>query len=377
MGENSRSTYGTCVCLLYKLYYILYLTRSLVGNTLSSTSGSHSHASENQHSHLWSTFDHKTADHQHRSGSNASAADHRTSSEHRGTSEHRSHTSEGRSRSREPLKEARSRPPSQQSLKASPANSTHSGYSPIRKERDKDISPLPDEDLLRSSVGRHESSKKWPHPDDLSSHSKHKRSHSKKRPGLDPPLPPYSKKHHRDERSAGGHRGGGGSSRGGTPERKEKRLQHYNHLPPSSEALLHDSGSYGRDGPTFNGKGDLRRRSYESISDEDAYEASRESSQERKSLYETERLSKKDRKRRLTEYTDSSEEEHHVTMSGESRPSPHPPLSTSGGSRPKHKKHKYSKEHKEMWRKLGEHVKEGSSSSNSKHKHGHHHHHKR
>ena len=367
---------------LMTLRYTLCLTHSFIGNVnaLSSASGSHSHASENQHSHLWSTSDHKTADHQHRSGSNTSAVDHRMPSEHRGTSEHRSHPSEGRSRSREPLKEARSRPPSQQSLKASPANSTHSGYSPIRKERDKDISPLPDEDLLRSAVGRYESSKKWPHPDDLLSHPKHKRSHSKKRSGLDSPLPPYSKKHHRDERSASGYRGGGGSSRGGTPERKEKRLQHCHHVPPSSESLLHDSCSYGRDGPTFNGKGDLRRRSYESISDEDTYEASRESSQERKSLYEAERLSKKDRKRRLTEFTDSSEEEHHATTGGESRLSPHLPSSASSrSSRPKHKKHKYSKEHKEMWRKLGEHVKEGSSSSssNSKHKHGHHHHHKR
>lgn len=347
---------------------------------MTSTSGSHSHASENQHSHLWSTSEHKVADHQHRSGSNPSGTDHRISLEHRTSSEHRSHHSEGRSHSREPLKEARSRPPSQQSSKASPANSTHSSYSPIRKDKDKEASPLPDEDLIRS---RHESSKKWPHPDDPSSHSKHKRPHSKKRPVLESTLPSsYSKKHHRDKGSMSGHRGGGGSSRGGTPERKEKRVPHYHHLPPSSESLLHDSGSYGRDGPTFNGKGDLRRRSYESISDEDMlYEPSREGSQERKSLYEAERLSKKDRKRRLTEYTDSSEEEHHVAISSNDSRLPPPVSGSSLSARPKHKKHKYSKEHKDTWRK-SEHSKESnknnsSSSGNTKHKHSHHHHHKR
>ena len=352
-----------------------HIVTMFTGNTLTFISGSHSHASENQHSHMWSTSDHKMADHQHRSGSNPITTDHRTSSEHRTGSEHRSHHSESRSHSREPLKESRSRPPSQQSSKASPANSTHSGYSPIRKDRDKDVSPLPDEDLIRSSGGRHELSKKWPHLDDPSSHSKHKRLHSKKRPGLESPLPPYSKKHHRDERSVSGHRTGGGSSRGGTPERKEKRVPHYHHMPPTPESLLHDSGSYGRDGPMFNGKGDLRRRSYESISDEDMlYEPSREGSQERKSLYEAERLSKKDRKRRLTEYTDSSEEEHHA-ISSDSRPPPPPPVSGSSSlsARPKHKKHKYSKEHKEMWRK-SEHGKESSTSSNTKHKHSHHHH---
>ena len=152
---------------------------------------------------------------------------------------------------------------------------------------------------------------------------------------------------------------------------------------PSSETLLHDSGivqPYGRDGPTFNGKGDLRRRSYESISDEDMlYEPAREEgSQERKLLYNPERLPKKDRKRRLTEYTDSSEEEQHMTshmtshMTGDSRPPP-PSSAMSGvlGARTKHKKHKYSKDHKEKWRKV-EHSKEGSSGS--KHKHSHHHH---
>ena len=211
-------------------YKLLAFYHAFLPNTV--TSGSF-HASENQHSHV--------ADHQHRSGSNPSSIDHRTaSSEHRTSSEHRSHHSEGRSHSREPLKEARSRPPSQQSSKASPANSTHSSYSPIRKDKaDKEGSPLPDEDLIRS---RHESSKKWSHSDDPASYSKHKRPHSKKRPGLESPLPSsYSKKHHRDERSASGHRGGGGgSSRGGTPERKEKRGHQYHRLPPSSESLLHD-----------------------------------------------------------------------------------------------------------------------------------------
>ena len=344
------------------------------------------------HSHVWSSSDHKTVEHQNRLGTNPNIADHRTTSEHKSGPDHRSHHSDGRSHSREPLKESRSRPPSQQSSKVSPANSTHSGYSPIRKDKEKDISPLSDEDLIRSSGGRYESSKKWPHPDD-SSHTKHKRPHGKKRPNVESPTPLYSKKHHRDERTTSGHRGGGGvnpewknergqgSSRGGTPERKEKRHpSHYHHL-PSSESMLHDSGIvpvYGRDGPTFNGKGDLRRRSYESISDEDMlYEPSREGSLERKSLYDLERVHKKDRKKRIIELTDSSEEDHHTVVGGggsESRPPASSVLSAGGGTlgaRTKHKKHKYSKEHKESWRKI-EHSKE--SSSGTKHKHSHHHH---
>ena len=335
------------------------------------------------HSHSWSSSEHKTSEHQHRS---PSTVDHR---EHRSGSENRSHHSEGRGHSREPLKESRSRPPSQQGSKASPANSTHSGHSPLRKDKEKEISPFSDEDLVR---GRYESSKKWPHPDD--SHSKHKRPHSKKRPGMELTSSLYSKKHHRDERTSSGHRGGGGNSewkntergqvvsRGGTPERKEKRVpplsSHYHHLPPS-DSLLHESStaapySSSRDGPTFNGKGDLRRRSYESISDEDmSYVPSREGSQERKSSYDVERLSKKDRKRRLTDYTDSSEEDHHTSVVGgsESRPPASSVVNASLGARTKHKKHKYSKEHKESWRK-SEHGKEGSSSN--KHKHVHHHH---
>ena len=358
-------------------------------HTANTSSGPHSHPSENMH--LWSPSEHKATEHQNRLGQNASITEHRTTSEHRSvSSEHRSHHSDMRGHSREPLKESRSRPPSQQSSKASPANSTHSGYSPIRKDKEKDISPFSDEDLVRSSGGRYESSKKWPHPEDTS-HSKHKRPHGKKRPNVESPSLLYSKKHHRDERPTSGHRSGGlnpewknergqGSSRGGTPERKEKRVASHHHHLPSSDSLLHDSGimlGYGRDGPTFNGKGDLRRRSYESISDEDmSFEVLREGSQEKKSLYDSERLSKKERKKRPAEFTDSSEDDHHTigggTVGGDSR-TPASSVMSGGslGTRTKHKKHKYSKEHKETWRKT-EHSKEGSGGN--KHKHSHYHH---
>lgn len=333
------------------------------------------------HSYSWSS-EHKAID---RLGTNLNVSEHRTTSEHKSGSEHCLHHSDTRSHSREPLKESRSRP-RQLGSKASPASSTHSGYSPVRKDREKEISPFSDEDLIRSSVGRHDSSKKWSHPDD-SSHSKHKRSHSKKKTLAEPPLPTFSKKHHREDWPPSGHRGGGvgggnsewkndrgqSSSRGGTPEKKEKRPpSHFHHFPPS-ESPLHDSGVimplYSRDVPTFNGKSDLRRRSYESISDEDmCYEPSPEGNQERKPSYDPERLSKKDRKRRLT---DSSEEDHHTVGSGDSRPPPSSMMPGAVVARSKHKKHKSSKEHKETWRKP-EHGKD--SSGGNKHKHSHHHH---
>ena len=293
-------------------------------------------------------------------------------------SEHRSHHSDTRSHSREPLKESKSRP-SQLGSKASPASSTHSGYSPIRKDREKEISPFSDEDMIRSSGGRHASSKKWSHLDD-SSHSKHKRSHSKKRAMAEPSPPTFSKKYQREDWPASGHRGGGNSewkndrgqssSRGGTPEKKEKRPpSHYHHL-PSSESLPGIVPPYSRDVPTFNGKSDLRRRSYESISDEDmCYEPSIEGNQERKLPYDAERQSKKDRKRRLT---DSSEEDHHTVGSGDSRLPPSSMMPGAVGVCTKHKKHKSSKEHKETWRKP-EHGKDSSGGGN-KHKHSHHHH---
>ena len=295
--------------------------------------------------------------------------------------DHHRSQQDSRSHSREPSRESsrpRSRPPSRHSNRASPVSSAHP-YSPSRRDR---LSPGSDEDMFqRSSMNsRHAPApapptsfdvhKKWTnsneasqaHPAKERNHSKHS-SHGKPHKKYRDEGTPYSRKSEKSLHQA--------SSRGTTPERKRHHLQRP--LIRDTTGLLEPSSMKvdARDSTTLS-KGDLRRRSYESISDEElGFESNRivreepqryEHVLDHRSLGVTSWGTRKDRKRCLSDSESLNDTELHLESQSISRP-----VVT------KHKKHNYTgsgnRGHREKWR-----ITEDSSSSGSKPKHSHHKH---
>ena len=179
-----------------------------------------------------------------------------------------------RSHSREPSK-PRSRPPSRQSRHTSPVMSSHF-HSPTWSNQ-REFSPLSDDDESPAVRPRphHEPHKQWSpdcnhHRDRGYAHSRHtaqKRGHQLQ--GHDSHLG-ASKNHHASgfEVSRKERRDGGGSH-SASPER---RKHHFALLDQESQRALEKSVSVGRKRPLHEEggrSGDLRRKSYESISEDE------------------------------------------------------------------------------------------------------------
>ena len=237
--------------------------------------------------------------------------------------------SDRRSYSREPSK-PRSRPPSRQSNRTSrsPVPLGHSNRSPP-PSNPKEYSPFSDDDHLnRSSSGpRHASHdshmRSWNKKDRSPDYSKDRmvsHKHSKRRDSHQVP----SRRHHDDSHT----------------HRKNKGHHHYSREDGSAADIR-----------SFNGKGESRRQSYESVSEEEiSYDHSqRDRDTERRVGQEGRGVTgptpssgvQNERKRSRPEHLDSESvmlEHHHNKVARVTTPV-------------KHKKYKHSKEHVEKWRK--------------------------
>lgn len=281
---------------------------------------------------------------------------------------------QSRSHSREPSK-PRSRPPSRQSRHASPVQSSHF-HSPTWSNQ-REFSPLSADDespAVRPRTHR-EPHKQWS-PDDSNHHRERGYTHAKhsaQKRGhqvYDSHLG-ASKNHHASGfENLRKERRDGGGSRSASPER---RKHHFGQLDQESRKGLEKSvSSVGRNRPLHEEggrSGDLRRKSYESISEDELTfdladqepSSSREDQHgsEKKSSYEAgieqQRSSwgsRMERKRRLSSGESVEEDDH----------------GRGGGT--KHQKHKHKKWQKMERKEVGKEHKM-KRVSDDKHRHGH------
>ena len=262
------------------------------------------------------------------------------------------------------------------------------------RNRQKEFSPLSDEDVMRSSpLLRYPSSKdshstKW---SDDEEHTKH-RIHRRHRGSVDSPSLPspsslssfslkkHHHRHHRDRSLVGGGTLGNEDqfpskhdrridksiSRGSSPDRKRNH-HHHRHRRHSYEGRTHNEVYPVPQYSTVSSKVDIRKRSYESISDDDMFDSAEmdEESLNRRSLHEGGvplsggGVKRGTRKRRHVSSEESLDDESDP-ISSVSSPLMYSRHSSSLPS--KRKKAKHGKDHKERW-------KEGSG----KHKHSHKH----
>ena len=251
-----------------------------------------------------------------------------------------------------------------------PASTVEHRDPPPAIERERDFSPLSDDNLARvNSPSRRQSAKSAKWTDDGEWKFKGHRHH----PGTveEPSLPSPSSsmgssgsKKHRHRHSAAAvvsdghsskqeHRSDKSSSRGPTPERKRhshhqhhRRHHHHSHegrTPHDATPTHHATAS----------KSEVQRRPYESISEDDMFDGARPRGSEwegldRRGLHDGALKSTSNRKRRRISSDGSMADEHMAAVSADS--SRHSIALPS-----KHKKAKHSKEHKQRWKEESKH----------------------